>query len=151
MFLKFKAALLILLLCFQYGCLGIIVKKPIFSLEDISLTLQGVQKGEASLAVEIKNPNRFNLHFKSLEYRFVLEDREAAKGIYVESFEVPALSTRKVTLPLTMAFPDLVGPLKSLILGKDIPYRIEGTLYIKVLWRSIAIPFMKKGTYNIHF
>ena len=143
MFLKFKATLLILLLCFQYGCLGIIVKKPSFSLKNVSLTLQSAQKGEASLTLEIVNPNRFKLHFKSLEYRFSIAGRQAGAGLFSQPFHISPESAKEVTVPLAIEFESLSAPLKLLIRGQDIPYSIEGTLHVKILWSSIKVPFAK--------
>ncbi|MBN1545332.1 MAG: LEA type 2 family protein [Syntrophaceae bacterium] len=147
---KLKIALVVILLCLQYACVDRFVEKPTFILKNISLSLQSMKELQALLTVEVNNPNRFSLKFNSLEYRFFFENREAASGVYTDSIELPAASVKEVAIPLTVEFADLGTPLKSLIRGKDVPYRIEGTLHLKVLWGSIAIPLIKEGSLNIH-
>jgi LEA14-like dessication related protein len=144
-----KVALIIILLCLQYACLGWIVEKPTFVLKDVSLTLHSMKELKTRITVEIKNPNRYSLNFESLEYRLALENHETGRGRYTESFEVPPNSVKEISIPLTMEFDGLGTHLKSFLLGKDIPYKIEGTVHLKVLWGSIAIPFLKDGSFNI--
>ena len=145
----FKIAFILVVLCLQYACLDRVVEKPTFTLKDVSLTLHSMKELKARLTVEVKNPNRYSLNFESLEYQFALENRQAAKGRYAEAFEVAPLSTREITIPLAMGLDDMGSHLKSFIMGKDIPYKIEGTVHLKVLWGSIAIPFIKEGAFNI--
>jgi len=140
---------LVALLSLLCSCLDRIVEKPTFILKDASLTLHDMAVLKALLTVEVQNPNRFSLQFQSLEYRFFLDGRESAKGKYAEPFEVPPSSTEEVAIPLTIGFNDLGSHLKKVIKGKDIPYRIEGTLQLKALWGSLAIPFNKKGTLHV--
>ncbi len=140
---------LVALLSLLCACLDRIVEKPTFILKDASLTLHDMAVLKALLTIEVQNPNRFSLQFRSLEYCFVLDGREAAKGKYAEPFEVPASSTEEITIPLTIGFNDLGSHLKKVIKGKDIPYRIEGTLHLKALWGDLAIPFDKKGTLHV--
>ena len=147
--LKLRVTLVIILLCFQYACLDRVVEKPSFTLKNVSLNLHSMKELKTLLTVEVNNPNRFDLHFKSLEYRFSFENREAAQGVYETPFDVPASSTKEVSIPLDITFSDLQTPLKSLIRGKEIPYRIEGTLYLKVLWGTLSIPFVKEGGYKL--
>jgi LEA14-like dessication related protein len=148
---KLQILLIVALFCCQYACLDRMVAKPTFTLKDVSLSLQGMKELQALLTLEVNNPNRFSLNFQSLEYRFFFENRETARGQYNQTFTIPASSTQELSIPLSMEFKDLGSPLKSLIRGKDVPYRIEGTLHLKVLWGSITIPFSKDGLLNTIF
>lgn len=145
----FKVVFIMVMVCLQYACLDRIVEKPTFTLKDVSLTLHSMKELKARLTVEIQNPNGYSLNFEALEYRLALENHETAKGRYTETFEVPARSTKEITIPLTMDFDGMGAHLKSYLLGKDIPYKIEGTLHLKVLWGSIALPLLKEGSFNI--
>ncbi|HOO41398.1 MAG TPA: LEA type 2 family protein [Syntrophales bacterium] len=136
-------------LCLLCSCVGRIAEKPAFALKEVSLTLHSMKELKALLTVEVKNPNKFALNFKSLEYRFVLDQQEAGKGVYAEPFQVPASSAREITIPLTIGFDDMGTCFKSFILGKDVPYKVEGTVHLKLLWGSVKIPFAKEGHLNI--
>ncbi len=144
-----KIIFVITLLCLQYACLDRIVEKPTFTLKDVSLTLHSMKELKARLTVEVINPNRYSLNFESLEYQFALKNREAAKGRYAEAFEVPPHSSKEITIPLAMELDGMSSYLKSFIMGKDIPYKLEGTVQLKVLWGSITLPFLKEGAFNI--
>lgn len=144
-----KMLFVMALLFLQYACLDRVLEKPTFTLKDVSLTLHGMKELKARLTVEVKNPNRYSLNFESMEYEFVLENYQTAKGRYAEAFEVSPQSAREITIPLTMELDGMGSHLKSFILGKDISYKIEGMVHLKVLWGSIAIPFLKEGAFNI--
>ena len=137
--------LILAVLCFLCSCVDRFAEKPTLTLKEVSLTLHSMKELKALLTVEIRNPNSFALNFKSLEYQFALENREAGRGIYDEPFQVPPSSTRTVTIPLAIEFDDLGSCIKSFIRGKDIPYKIEGILRLKLLWGSLKIPFAKEG------
>ena len=139
-------AIIVLMLC---SCLDRFVEKPTFILKDVSLTMNGMKELKALLTIEVRNPNRFSLHFESLEYRLSLDNREAARGRYAEPFQVPPASAKEVAVPLNIGFDDLGSHIKALIKGKGLPYRIQGTLHLKALWGSMSIPFNKEGKFNI--
>ncbi|MDX9745917.1 MAG: LEA type 2 family protein [Syntrophales bacterium] len=139
----------LVILCLHCACLDRIVEKPAFTLKNVSLTLHSMKELKARLTVEVQNPNGYSLSFRSLEYRFALENREAAQGCYAEAFEVPPQSAREITIPLTMELDGMGSPLKSFLMGRDIPYKIEGTVHLKILWGSLALPFLKEGSFNI--
>lgn len=134
------------LLC---SCLDQIVEKPTFILKDVSLTVHSMKELDVLFTVDVRNPNRYSLYVDSLEYHFSLNNHEAARGRYSESFEVQPASVKEITVPLTIGINNLGSNIKTLIHGEGIPYRIEGTLHLKVLWGSMAIPFVKEGSFKI--
>jgi len=145
----FRIIFILAVLCLLCSCVDRIAEKPTFTLKEVSLKLHSMKELKALLTVEVKNPNGFALNFKSLEYQFLLDNREAGRGVYAEPFQVPPSSAREITIPLTLKVDNMGSYVKSFILGKDIPYKVEGNVRLKLLWGSITIPFAKEGHFNI--
>lgn len=137
------------LLCLQYGCLGWIVEKPTFDLKEVSLTLHSMKKLEAVLTVFVNNPNHYDLTVTSFDYRISLGEKEVGKGFYNEPIRIPKDSRQEIKIPLTAEFDNLGAIFKSYLAGQDVPYHLEGTVLVKVLWGRTKIPLSREGHLNI--
>jgi LEA14-like dessication related protein len=144
-----KIVCMLTVLCLQFSCVGWIVEKPSFVLREVSLTLHSMKELKALLTVSVNNPNPYDLTVTSVDCRIFLRDKEAGKGFLTEPIRVPKASQTEIKIPLTAEFGDLGPILKSYLAGKDVPYRIEGTVHVKVLWGRTEIPLAKEGHLNI--
>jgi LEA14-like dessication related protein len=144
-----KIVFVMVLLCLQYGCVGWIVEKPTFALKEVSLTLHSMKKLEAVLTVFVNNPNHYNLTVTSFDYRISLGDKEVGKGFYNEPIRIPKDSQQEIKIPLTAEFDNLGSIFRSYLSGQDVPYHVDGTVHVKVLWGSTEIPLVREGHLKI--
>jgi LEA14-like dessication related protein len=125
------------------------VEKPSFQLSGISLSLRSMTTLNGAIIVAVHNPNFYDLTLNGAEYRIKLGEASLAEGVSRESVKIPGKTQRDINIPL-QAESGNIGPVfKMYISGKDVPYEIEGAVYVKVMWTDLRIPFSKTGVLNI--
>jgi LEA14-like dessication related protein len=58
------------------------------------------------LGVDVQNPNRFDLTFKSFEYTIYLNNKKIGKGCLGKELLIPSLSIIRVQMPVLTKFKD---------------------------------------------
>jgi len=125
------------------------VEKPTFQLNGISLSLRSMTTLNGAITVAVHNPNFYDLTLNGVEYRIKLGDKSLAEGISQEKMKIPGKAQTDIKIPLHAEFSNMGSVFKMYISGKDVSYEIEGTLYVKVLWIDLKVPFSKEGALNI--
>lgn len=128
------------------SCLNWIMEKPSFVLREIILSPSSLTDVNLLLGLDVKNPNRFDLTFKSFEYVVFLNNEEIGTGRLEKEILVPSSSTTQVQVSVAAKFKDLGGSLKTIITGNDLPYKIEGKASVKTAFGSRDFPFSKDGS-----
>jgi len=138
-----------ILVCALCSCVGWFVEKPTFQLTGVSLSLRSMTTLSGSIAVAVHNPNTYDLTVNAVEYRIKLGDKNLGEGVSRESMKIHGKTQTNINIPLHAEFGDVGSVLRMYISGKDVPYEIEGTVHVKVLWTNLRIPFSKAGSLNI--
>jgi len=138
--------MLCLLLC---SCVNWFVEQPTFQLNSISLSLRSMTTLDGAITVAVHNPNFYDLTLSGVEYRIKLGDKSLAEGASTEKMKIPGKTHTDIKIPLHAEFSNIGSFLKLYISGRDVPYEIEGTVYVKVLWIGFSVPFSKEGALNI--
>jgi LEA14-like dessication related protein len=128
------------------GCSGLFFEEPAITLKEIHVRQISLTDASLVFVGEIRNPNRYELRLKSLDYTVYLNDRETGGGALQKEISVPASSTTSVEIPVTARFGSLGGIVKMYISGQDLPYRIEGKALVKAGLFDRTFPFSHSGT-----
>jgi len=139
----------ILMLCSSLWSCSWFVEKPTFQVNGISLSLRSMTTLNGTITVAVHNPNFYDLTLSGVEYRIKLGDKSLAEGISQENIKIPGKTQTDIKIPLHAEFSNIGPVFKMYISGQDVPYEIEGTVYIKVLWMDLLVPFSKEGELNI--
>ena len=147
-----KKQFLIILFAFSIllvSCLSWIMEKPSFVLRQITIKPSSFTEMNIFFSVDIQNPNRFDLTFKSFEYTIYLNNKKIGKGCLEKEFLIPSSSIIRVEMPVLAKLKDWSGNLKTFITGNDLPYKIEGKTDIKIAFIYHKFPFSKEGHINL--
>ena len=139
----------ILTLCLLLvSCADWMMETPSFVLRQISLKPRSFTEMNLIVALDVQNPNRFDLTLKSFQYTLYLNRQEIGSGRLEKEILIPSSSTTRIQVPVTANFKDWSGSLSAVIAGGDLPYKIEGTTEINTVFGSVNYPFSKEGKMN---
>jgi LEA14-like dessication related protein len=130
------------------SCLDWIMEKPSFVLREIILSPSSLTEANLLIGLDVQNPNRFDLTLKSFEYVLFLDNKEIGTGRLEKEILVPSSSTTRVQVSVAAKFKDLGGSLKTIITGRDLPYKIEGKASVKTTFGSRDFILSKDGRTN---
>ena len=137
---------------FAAGC-SLLVPK----LEPPRLTVVSIELGKSNfltqhltVRVRVENPNDRELPVKALSYTLDIADEEAARGVSVASFRVPAAGAAEFDMDVTA---NLAGTLLRLLLASGahsnrVDYHLSGKVELsRGMLRSI--PFDERGSFTL--
>ena len=139
-FLIFLAVLL-----FLPSCMSWFLKQPTFVLKEVSITRFSLAEVHFLFGIEVQNPNSFDLNLVALEYIVSFNDREVGRGRIDKEVRIAKGSSTLVQVPLQTDFKNLGDPLRWVLGGQDLRYKIEGAAVIKATLGSATYPFSKSG------
>ena len=128
------------------SCVNWIMEKPSFVLREIILRPSSFTEANLLIGLDVQNPNRFDLTLKSFEYVLFLDDKEIGTGRLEKEIVVPSSSTTQVQVSVVAKFKDLGGSLKTIIAGRDLPYKIEGKATIGTIFGSRDFILSRDGS-----
>ena len=99
--------------------------------------------------VEVQNPNTFDLKLRALDYTVYFNDQEVGKGKDGSGSADCEVRADPCPGPLQADFRSLGNPLREILAGKDLRYKIEGAAIVKAALGSATIPFSKSGEVKI--
>jgi len=146
-FTKIIAAIVTLILL--PSCLDWFIEKPAFNLKEVAITRFSLFDVQFLFGVEVQNPNTFDLKLRALDYTVFFNDQEIGKGMMDQEILIAKSATTLVQVPLKADFKSLGNPLKEILAGKDLRYKIEGAAIVKAVLGSTTIPFSKSGEIKI--
>jgi len=137
------------ILIFLSSCLSWFMEKPAFNLKEVAITRFSLLDVQFLFGVEVQNPNTFDLKLRALDYTVFFNDQEVGKGRMDQEVLIAKSAATLVQIPLQADFRSLGNPLKEILAGKDLRYRIEGAAIVKAVLGSATIPFSKSGEIKI--
>ena len=127
------------------SCLSWILEAPSFALREITLNPRSFTEMQLLLGLDVQNPNRFDLTLRSFEYTIYLNNEEVGNGRLENELLIPSSAITRIQAPVAAKFKNLGGSVMSLITGKGLPYKIEGTADVKTVIGSRTITFSNEG------
>ncbi|MEN6621434.1 MAG: LEA type 2 family protein [Smithella sp.] len=145
----YKIFLTLVLLFFLTSCLSWIMEVPSFTIRGVTLRPVSFTGMSLLLDIDVRNPNFFDLKFKSFEYTVYLKNEPIGNGSLDNELLIPSSSTTRIKVPLSAQFKDLSGSLKAILTEKDLPYKISGKVTVKTLFGSRQFDFSNEGQINL--
>jgi len=137
------------ILIFLSSCLSWFIEKPTFNLKEVAITRFSLLEVQFLFGVEVQNPNTFDLKLRALDYTVYFNDQEIGKGRMDREILISKSAATLVQVPLQADFKNLGNPLKEILAGRDLRYKIEGAAIVKATLGSATIPFSKSGEIKI--
>ena len=145
----YKTISLLVLILFLPSCLSWFIEKPTFNLKEVAITRFSLLEVQFIFGVEVQNPNTFDLKLRALDYTVYFNDQEVGNGRMDQEVLIAKSAATLVQVPLQADFRSLGNPLKEILAGKDLRYKIEGAAIVKATLGSATIPFSKTGEIKI--
>ena len=146
------ALLLGLLFCAAApGCSSLTgLQRPTASVTGMALGEVDARGFTMNFDVDLDNPNGVALPLAAADYALGLGGVEVLDGKANPSGSVPARGSRRVTLPVSVAFEDLLSAEQAIRdTGGDVPYDLSGGLSFDTgnpLLGSLRVPLRYSGT-----
>ncbi len=131
------------------SCLSWIIEVPSFTIRGVTLRPLSFTGMNLLLDIDVRNPNRFDLQFKSFEYTVYLKNEAVGNGSLENELLIPSSSTTRIKVPLSARFKDLSNSLKTILTEGDLPYKIEGKATVKTVFGSRQFTFSNEGHINL--
>lgn len=131
------------------GC-ALFLDKPSVRIADVRITSVGLMGATARVALDVANPNRFDLTSEEIRYRLSFQDAAAwqvlAEGATEEKHRVQARDSARIELSLPFRYADVGRAVGSLLREGELRYRFEGDVKFDVPGPNLRIPFDSRGT-----
>jgi LEA14-like dessication related protein len=137
------------ILIFLFSCLSWFIEKPSFNLKEVAITRFSLFDVQFLFGVEVQNPNTFDLKLRVLDYTVFFNDQEVGRGKMDQEILITKSAATLVQVPLQADFKNLGNPMKEILAGRDLRYKIEGAAIVKATLGSATIPFSKSGEIKI--
>lgn len=150
MIVRYRPLLAALLLCTAAACSSAL-RQPEVRLESVSIGGVGLRGATLYADVEVRNPNRFSLETRQLNYDLQLPDPENsgawvsfAQGTIDERVRVGSNSSTTIRVPIQFRYDDAGGAIRSIMDSGTFNYRVRGDVRLtEPVGRTI--PFSKTG------
>lgn len=146
------ASLATALLVTAWGC-ALFFRSPTVRIADVRVTSLGLAGATAQVALDVVNPNRYDLTALAVRYRLAFADEDAdlgwrllAEGESDERLVVGRRDTAQVTLSVPFRYLDLGRALGSLLDEGELRYRLDGDVKFDAPVRDVRVPFDQRGT-----
>lgn len=109
-----------------------------------SISTQGI---EVDLKIAAENPNGSALTARSLTATITLDGRFVLGTVTVpHRIQLPAHQKTILDVPVTSRWQDLSSVVSLATAGKDVPYKVDGTVELGGDTLNITVPFQVAGT-----
>lgn len=97
--------------------------------------------------LRVQNPNNFALTTPSMQAKVVFDNRfETGTVTMSKPVELAAASATPLDVPLTIPWSDLAGVSALAAAGRDVPYRVQGSVRLGGKSLNVEVPFEMGGT-----
>jgi LEA14-like dessication related protein len=137
----YKIFFILVISVFLASCISLILEVPSFSIRGVTLRPVSFTGMNILLDIDVRNPNSFDLEFKSFEYAVYLKNEAVGTGSLENELLIPSSSTKRIKVPISARFKDLSYSLKTILTEGDLPYKIEGKANVKTILGSLQFAF----------
>ena len=121
------------------------MENPTIVLRDVNIKPRSFAEVNVLFGLDVQNPNRFDLTFKSFEYTVFINNEEIGSGRLEKEILIPSSSLTRVEVPVAAKFKDWRVTLKAVIKDDNLPYKIVGKTDIQTILGTVHYPFSKEG------
>lgn len=126
-----------------------LINKPDVNFQHIILTSADRSGVDLEVALQVTNPNSFDLRLQSYSYNLQIAELPFSSGGNQTTITFPSRETTVVRLPLHVHYAHLIELLKRQPDKAGIPYSISASLNIESPLGNRTIPVHHQGTFSI--
>ena len=130
--------------CGAGGIKGV-VEPPKVQVHSVEMGKFNLSGGTATFVLDIQNPNKFPLPLAGFDYGLSLNGVPVARGNKDQRVTIGAGSSKKVTVPLTLSFSNMMNMIPGLMRDKHLNYSLDGSVHLP----GFNIPFQRSGSANL--
>jgi len=117
-------------------------QKPSVSFNSIKIKDMSIQNATVVFYFDVSNPNPFGAALNSLTYNLAVNQKSIARGTADKGIHIPAKGLKKVELPVSIDYFDIIDSLGDLVTKKEIAYELTGTFNLM----GFSLPYQTSGT-----
>jgi len=118
-----------------------IFKEPEISPEKVDLKTLTVGGAEAEVAVNIRNPNGFELNIERIRYEMAFGGHPVGEGVLYEKVRIANRAEKVYSIPLLLNFFEVGKDVHGLLQGESLPCSFSGEIEIDTEWGFLSLPF----------
>ena len=132
---------------FLAGCAGVgdFFKEPELRLNHVVVRSIGLTGGTLDFAVDVHNPNNFDLRGTELRVGFDVENAHLGDVDFTQDFAVQRGDSTRLTLPVSFQWAGVGSAVRAALGYGEIPYKMSGEISLQTPFGRRAVPFTREG------
>ena len=133
---------------------AVLFESPRVNIANVRVLSIGLVGGSAEVALNVVNPNGFDLTAEVVRYRLSFADndevsgwRTLTQGETEKAVEVAAKDSTTVRIELPFRFTDLGRAVMGLLSSGELQYRLDGDVKFDAPIRDVRVPFDRRGSF----
>jgi LEA14-like dessication related protein len=118
-----------------------IFKEPEINPEKVDLKTLTVGGAEVEVAMNIRNPNGFELKVERIRYEIAFGGHPVGEGVLYEEARIENRAEKVYSIPLLLNFFEVGKDVHGLLQGESLPCSISGEIEINTEWGFLSLPF----------
>lgn len=129
------------------GCAGVgdFFQEPDVRLAHVVVRSVGLTGGTLDFAVDVHNPNRFDLRGTELRVGFDVENSHLGDVDFSQDFAVQRGDTTRLTLPVSFQWAGVGSAVRAALGYGQIPYKMAGEISLQTPFGARAVSFSREG------
>ncbi len=119
--------------------------RPRVSVDSMKLTGISWDSVDLAFALKIDNPNPLSVSMDSFRYTFDVEGKRALAGDQTSGVQLKSYGTSSATLPVKLAWKQLIALGAQLRGKRDLGYALNGALGFQTPLGHVDVPWQKQG------
>lgn len=127
-----------------FGCSSLkkVVEPPKVKLEEVRISNLSLLAMDLEIVLGVENPNNIDFDVKNLKYTLDVNSKNITSGTLKEKVLVKSKTKTVISLPLSVAYKDILSSAVLLLQKDGMPYKVQGSAEIG----PFTIPFNDNGT-----
>ena len=133
------------------GC-ALFFKAPSVEIVDVNIVSLGLTSGTAEVVLDVTNDGGRQMDIRGFLYEVEVRGQEddggwtsLAEGFFSEEVSIPGRETRRVRIPVPFKYSALEAAVRSFLAQGEVPYRLNGEVWLGGSGMGLQIPFRDKG------
>ncbi|HYC33202.1 MAG TPA: LEA type 2 family protein, partial [Gemmatimonadales bacterium] len=129
------------------GCAGVgdFFREPELRLDHVVVRSIGLTGGTLDFAVDVHNPNSFDLRGTELRVGFDVENAHVGDVSFRQDFAVQRGDSTRLTLPVSFQWAGVGSAVRTALGYGEIPYKMSGEISLQTPFGRRAVPFTREG------
>ncbi|MGE0355210.1 MAG: LEA type 2 family protein [Gemmatimonadales bacterium] len=124
-------------------------QEPSITLNAITVRSLGLAGGTLDVALDVDNPNQFELRGTRLEMGLDVEGTHFGDVVFTDPFALPRGQTTTVVVPLTFEWAGVGVAARSVLNYGSVKYQMHGTASVTTPFGTGKVPFSRDGAVSL--